>query len=195
MKASLSPLFLLLVSSAFAAGEVSLSIPAPAPVTDDILLAAIAEVETCNNPRMVGTHGERTRLQIAPATWVRFSRLPHSAAAYHPEETDRVARIYLASIRRRLKSRGLPETPFFIAAAWNVGPAWKVLPSSTVAYAERVEALVKAAQATPEVPQITKPAVPTIVVAESEIAESPPADAMAFTLPATRPLFRVADSN
>lgn len=193
MKSSLSLLFLLLVSSAFAAGEIS--IPTPAPASDDTLLSAIAVVETSNDSRKVGSHGERTRLQIAPATWVRFSRLPHSAAASHPQETDRVARAYLASIRRRLKSRGLPETPFFIAAAWNVGPGWRTLPSSTVSYAERVANLVKASPATPEVPPAAKSAVPTIAVVESGASESSPADMMVFTLPTTRPLFRVADSN
>jgi hypothetical protein len=193
MKASLSLLSLLLVSSAFA--SVEFSIPAPTPASDDALLAAIAEVETNNDRRKVGTHGERTQLQIAPATWVRCSRLPHSAAASHPQETDRVARAYLASIRSRLKSRGLPETPFFIAAAWNVGPGWKVLPSSTVSYAERVANLVKAAQATPEAPPAAKPAVPTIFVVESDVTEPSPIDTIVITIPTTRPLFRLAASN
>ena len=193
MKAPLSLLFLLLASNAFAAIE--FSIPTPAPASDEALLAAIAEVETSNNPRKVGTHGERTHLQIAPATWVRFSRLPHSASASHLQETDRVARAYLASIRSRLKSRGLPETPFFIAAAWNVGPGWKVLPSSTVSYAERVANLVQAAQATPEIPQAPKSVVPTIVVREAGASESPPADTIVVTVPTLRPFFRVANLN
>lgn len=198
MKAFLLLLSLLLVSRGFAANEVAFSIPSPTPASDQMLLAAIAEVETSNNSAKVGTHGERTRLQIAPTTWARFSRLPHSAAASHPEETDRVARVYLAYIRTRLKSRGVPETPFFIAAAWNVGPGWKTLPSSTVSYAERVANLVQASQSIfPSKPEsrpapalvLSKP-VPTIVV-----EESPAIEPMTFTLPTTRPLFRLADSN
>src|SRR5882724_1340006 len=140
MKSLLSFIFLLLVSTGFSAGVISIA-PA-APVSDDVLLSAIAEVETGNNSALVGHSGERTRLQIAPETWVRFSRLPHSVAAANPQETDRVARAYLASIRSRLKARGLPPTPFFMAAAWNVGPGWSRLPASTIAYAERVENLV-----------------------------------------------------
>jgi hypothetical protein len=144
MKSFLILLSLLFVSTGHAAGEISFSPPAPAVVSDDVLLRAIAEVESGNNSAMVGHSGERTRLQIAPETWVRFSRLPHSFAAANPQETDRVARAYLASIRSRLKARGLPATPFFMAAAWNVGPGWNKLPSRTVAYAERVENLVAA---------------------------------------------------
>jgi hypothetical protein len=144
MKSLQSFIFLLFVSTGFAGGMISIT-PA-APVSDDVLLSAIAEVETGNNSAMVGHSGERTRLQIAPETWVRFSRLPHSVAASHPQETDRVARAYLASIRNRLKSRGVPATPFFMAAAWNVGPGWTSLPSSTIAYAERVANLVAASQ-------------------------------------------------
>ncbi len=189
MKSSLSLLCLVLVSSAFATSEIAL--PTPVPASDDALLAAIAEVETSNNPSLIGSHGERTHLQIAPSTWVRFSQLPHSAAAAHPEETDRVARAYLASIRSRLKSRGLPETPFFIAAAWNVGPGWKVLPSGTAAYAERVANLVKAATATAAAP---KPAVPTIVV-EWDAPPATPTDTMVVTLSTTRPLFHLTLAN
>jgi hypothetical protein len=164
MKSLLLFVSLLVVSTGFAAGVISISPPAPAPVSDDVLLRAIAEVETGNNSAMVGHSGERTRLQIAPETWVRFSRLPHSSAAANPQETDRVARAYLASIRSRLKARGLPATPFFMAAAWNVGPGWSRLPSRTIAYAERVENLVAASRAIPPVPAAPAERVPVIPV-------------------------------
>src|SRR5882724_174932 len=150
MKSLLSFIFLLFASTGFSAGVISIA-PTP-PVSDDVLLSAIAEVETGNNSALVGHSGERTRLQIAPETWVRFSRLPHSVAASHPQETDRVARAYLASIRSRLKARGLPATPFFMAAAWNVGPGWNRLPSRTIAYAERVENLVAASRSVQPAP-------------------------------------------
>lgn len=164
MKSLLIAMSLLLVSTGVSAGVISFS-PA-APVSDDVLLSAIAEVETGNNSAMVGQSGERTRLQIAPETWVRFSRLPHSAAATHPQETDRVARAYLASIRSRLKSRGVPVTPFFIAAAWNAGPGWSSLPASTIAYADRVANLVAAA----------RPAQPVQVAAVAERVPVIPVD-------------------
>ncbi len=161
MKSLLVFVSLLFVSTGFSAGVISIT-PAT-PVSDDVLLSAIAEVETGNNSAVVGNSGERTRLQIAPETWVRFSHVPHSAAASHPQETDRVARAYLASIRSRLKSRGLPITPFFIAAAWNAGPGWSSLPSSTIAYADRVANLVAAAR-----PVAAKPVQPVQQVAVAE---------------------------
>lgn len=190
MKPLLVFIFLLLVSSGLAAGE--FSIPTPPPVSDDVLLAAIAEVETGNNSATIGRSGERTRLQIAPETWVRFSRLPHSAAAANREETDRVARAYLASIRTRLKSRGLPLTPFFIAAAWNVGPGWKTLPSCTVAYAERVANLVQTyrAEQAEVVQRASVKAVPMIAV-----LDLPESDAMAVAVPSVRPIFRPINLN
>src|SRR5882724_115195 len=187
MKSLLSFIFLLLVSTGFSAGVISIA-PA-APVSDDVLLSAIAEVETGNNSALVGHSGERTRLQIAPETWVRFSRLPHSVAAANPQETDRVARAYLASIRSRLKARGLPPTPFFMAAAWNVGPGWSRLPASTIAYAERVENLVVAGRpiqavqmAAPVQAAVAEP-VPVILV-DSALAPS----ATIVLAQSTRPL-------
>jgi hypothetical protein len=158
MKPLLPILFLLSVSVAFAASGISVSVPAPA--SDEVLLSAIAEVETGNNPSQLGRDGERTRLQILPETWRRFSRMPHSAA--NRAETDRVARAYLAVIRRRIHERGLPETAFFIAAGWNAGADWRHLTTGTVSYAERVANIV-AATAPPAatVPAAAKP-VPVI---------------------------------
>lgn len=145
MKSPLPILFVLSVSVGFAAVEFPL--PQAKPVSDEAMLAAIAEVETGNNPARLGSRGERTRLQILPATWRQFSQLPHSAA--NRAETDRVARAYLSHIRTRLKARGLPETPFFIAAGWNAGPGWKRLSRGTISYAERVANLAEVYQLNP----------------------------------------------
>jgi hypothetical protein len=153
-KATLSFALFFAASAVFAGNQVVLPTPEP-KVSDEVLLSAIAEVETGNNSSVLGHCGERTRLQILPETWRRFSKLPHSVSASNRAETDRVARAYLASIRDRLKLRGLPETPFFIAAAWNAGPGWKTLSSKTVAYAERVTNIVEASQ-----PHVTQPATP-----------------------------------
>lgn len=137
MKTTFPILFLLIVTAGFAA------VPTTKPVSDDVLLSAIATVETGNNPYRLGRYGERTRLQIMPETWREYSRLPHSAAASNRAETDRVARAYLKVIRERLKERGLPQTPYYIAACWNAGPSWRHLSSGTVAYAHRVENVVE----------------------------------------------------
>jgi len=176
-------LFSALISTGFAAG--SISVPLPKPASDEILLAAIAEVETGNNSAVLGHYGERTRLQILPDTWRRFSHLPFSASAANRAETDRVARAYLASIRERLRSRGLPETPFFIAAGWNAGPGWKTLSSGTVSYAERVANLVEAMQ----------PKRPSVPAAHTLAVEAPlPGGTMVVALNSTRPIFHLAES-
>ena len=167
-----------LVSLAVAFVVFGSSLAAAAPVSDDVLLSAIATVETGNNPSRLGHYGERTQLQILPQTWRRFSRLPHTQAASHPAETERVARAYLASIRERLKERGLPETPFYMAAAWNAGPAWRRLSPHTVSYARRVANLVEIADreerpAVADVKPAPEPAKPALVVDISRPAAAP----------------------
>jgi hypothetical protein len=137
-------LILSLLCISLRVGAAEATAPATAPVSDAALLSAIAEVESGNNPARVGRYGERTRLQILPTTWRQFSRLPHTAG--NRAETDRVARAYLSYIRTRIRERGLPETPFYIAAAWNAGPEWRRLHRGTVAYAQRVANLVEASQ-------------------------------------------------
>lgn len=139
MKFPLLTLSLLYISSTFAVAGMRAS--GSTSVSDTVLLRAIAQVETGNTPGKIGRYGERTRVQIMPATWRRFSRVPQSAG--DRAETNRVARAYLAYIRRRLRARGLPENTFYIAAAWNAGPCWHRLRRSTVNYAERVENLVR----------------------------------------------------
>jgi Transglycosylase SLT domain len=110
--------------------------------TDNEMIAAIAMKETGNNPLARGPSGERTSVQFMRRTWMQYSRLPHSMAALHPDEVDRVARAYLADIRRMLRERELPESPYFIAASWNAGINWTHISRRAQDYAECVESLV-----------------------------------------------------
>lgn len=147
MKVPLPTLFLVSVTVGCAAPK-KFTLPAvAAPVTDEVMLNAIAQVETGDNAARVGRFGERTQVQILPATWREYSHLPFSASARHPAETERVARKYLSHIRARLRARGLPETPFYIAASWNAGPCWRRLRPGTVDYARRVANIVAAQRA------------------------------------------------
>lgn len=155
MKFPLLTFCLLFVASRLSA-DVAFAVPSN-KVSDETLLAAIAEVETGNNPAKRGRFGERTELQIRPETWREFSRLPHSSAASNPAETERVARAYLGVIRKRLHARGLPETPFFIAASWNAGPGWRRLGRGTMAYAEHVANLVEEEVAATKRPETVEP--------------------------------------
>jgi hypothetical protein len=167
MKTLHTLLFLVSVLTGFAAPGIS--VPVTAPVSDDVLLSAIATVETGNNPARLGHRGERSQLQILPQTWRRYSRLPHSQAAVNPAETDRVARAYLAAIRQRLKERGLPETPYFIAAAWNAGPSWRHLTAGTASYAERVANIVATAPRVAAKPAVRTESVATTLTAETQV--------------------------
>lgn len=105
----------------------------------DKILDAIAKVETGLTPDAVGQQGERSRFQIMPATWARFSRAnQHTASLY---ETRRVARRVLAEIETVHLRRGLRVDAYGLALGWNAGPWARKYTGATLDYAERVEAL------------------------------------------------------
>jgi hypothetical protein len=113
------------------------------PVVSDLaILEAIAQVETGNKPSVRGRLGERTRFQILPATWRRYSTVPISRAAASLDEAERVARQHLQHIRSVLVARGIAQTVYNIAVAWNAGPDYARITRKTVDYASRVKALV-----------------------------------------------------
>jgi hypothetical protein len=110
----------------------------------DKILDAIAKVETGVRPDAVGQLGERSRFQIMPATWVRFSQAnQHTASLY---ETKRVARRVLAEIETVHRRRGLRVDAYGLALGWNAGPWARKYTGATLDYAERVEALAALAQ-------------------------------------------------
>lgn len=204
MKTLFHILFPLFVSIGLAANGISA--PVSAPVSDDVLLAAIATVETGNNPSRLGHCGERSQLQILPETWREFSRMPHSRAATNRAETERVARAYLSVIRHRLRTRGLPETPFYIAAGWNAGPGWRHLSSGTISYAERVANIVEdeevntpateaAVVSPPKTAIPTAPTRPVPVIALSEPATTGPVNLMALPSEHSGPRLYLLASN
>ena len=110
----------------------------------DKILDAIAKVETGLTPEAVGQRGERSRFQIMPATWARFSRAnQHTASLY---ETTRVARRVLAEIEKVHLRRGLRVDAYGLALGWNAGPWARKYTGATLDYAERVEALASLPQ-------------------------------------------------
>lgn len=118
----------------------SLLLPLPAFADHfDRVLDAIAKVETGVSPDAIGQQGERSRFQIMPATWARFSReSQHTATLY---ETKRVARRVLAEIEKVHRRRGLRVDAYGLALGWNAGPWARKYTGATLDYAERVEAL------------------------------------------------------
>lgn len=105
----------------------------------DVILDAIAKVETGLNPDAVGRRGERSRFQIMPATWIRFSQTEQHTASL--AETRRVARRVLAEIEKVHRRRGLRIDAYGLALGWNAGPWARRYSGATLDYAERVEAL------------------------------------------------------
>ncbi len=116
---------------------------------DSRLLAAIAQVETGNNPNAVGRKGERGIYQILPTTWAQYSKLPVEAAATDPGENDRVAREHLATLRLALCKRGLAMNAHALAGAWNLGEAGVMRSHNSKVhsdYADRVVNLMEASR-------------------------------------------------
>jgi len=110
----------------------------------DRILDAIAQVETGLSPNAVGRRGERSRFQIMPATWARFSHEDQPSASL--AETRRVARRVLAEIEAVHRRRGQRVDTYGLALGWNAGPWARKYSGATLDYAERVEALALLSQ-------------------------------------------------
>ena len=108
----------------------------------DRILDAIAKVETGVSPDAVGHRGERSRFQIMPSTWIRFSQSEQTAASL--DETRRVARQVLAEIEAVRRRRGLRVDIYGLALGWNAGPWARKYTVATLDYAQRVEAIAAA---------------------------------------------------
>jgi hypothetical protein len=109
-------------------------------IDPELVLRAIAEVETRSNPRRVGQLGERGMYQFRRETW-RQHTAEDFRRAHHPEISTTVARRHYDWITRELRHRGYEGTPYEVALAWNAG-LHRVLsgrvPSRSRHYAERV---------------------------------------------------------
>jgi hypothetical protein len=93
---------------------------------EDVLLDAIAQVESGNNPKAIGQCGERTEYQIMPGTWQRFSTVPFRDMPIVSRNHRRnVARLILQDLRREAVQRGcLVQSPQLLAGGWRHGPAF-----------------------------------------------------------------------
>jgi len=88
---------------------------------DEILLDAIAQVESANNPLAIGAAGERTEYQFMAATWSQYTRVPFIFAGRDRLLSRQVAREHLAWLRRELVARGFGDSPEVLAAGWRFG--------------------------------------------------------------------------
>jgi hypothetical protein len=105
----------------------------------DRVLDAIALVETGETPAAVGRRGERSKFQIMPTTWAKFSQTNQRLAS--PDEVRIVARQVLAEIEAVHLRRGLRVDAYGLALGWNAGARARRFSKGTIDYAERVAAL------------------------------------------------------
>lgn len=93
------------------------------PAALNSLLRALAQIESGNNPRARGRHGEISEYQITPAVWKESSaRLSRSLTLDHRLNSKLLASYHLGVIRASLRQAWRREpTPAEIYSAWNCG--------------------------------------------------------------------------
>lgn len=117
--------------------------PAPAPSPDlEALLWAIRQVETGDNPRRVGSLGERSAYQFMRATWEQHTRWRFELNAQNPTIADEVARRHARWIFREMERQRMGTEVIFFAAAWHYG-ASVMARHARSDYARRVDALYR----------------------------------------------------
>jgi hypothetical protein len=107
-------------------------------------LEAIHRVENPLDLSRPGSHGELGAYQFRQGTWHMHTDLPFERALDRYDSEEVAVRHY-EWLRRGLARNGLPQTPYYIALAWNGGLASVVRGRSSKSahnYAERVSNLV-----------------------------------------------------
>ena len=110
----------------------------------DSFLSAVALVETGNNPRAVGSKGERGLYQFTRATWKQHTKLSHYKA-HDPSYSQVIAKKHYDWLYSNLSLKGYPPSPYWLAVAWNTGLKRTTsgrFPRVSRRYAERVKNLV-----------------------------------------------------
>ena len=112
----------------------------------EALLEAMAKIESNNNPRAVGQHGEHGLLQIKPEVWQMFTKVSFNRA-FEPELNRQIAREYIIYLQHQLRMKlGRNPTVDEVTAAYNGGLARferrgyrvKLMPKSTVIHVSKV---------------------------------------------------------
>ena len=93
-------------------------------ISRDYFLAAIAEVESRNNPNAIGPKGERSAYQITRRTWEQHDpRHPFGMFANNPAIALRVASEHYYWLIASLKQIGLDPSALNLATCWRLGLA------------------------------------------------------------------------
>lgn len=89
-------------------------------IDEDVFLAAIRAVESGDNSRAVGRHGELSAYQFTARTWSEHTNAPH-LWAQSSGFADKIARKHLAWLEARLVQRRISPTVCALAGAWRYG--------------------------------------------------------------------------
>ena len=102
-----------------------MNLPPPEPaihvqarLSDEAYLKAISQIESGDNDSAVGLHGERSRYQIKPLVWHRYTP---SQKFTDPDVARFIARKHLRHIRAILAGGGVRETPKIVGMFWRLG--------------------------------------------------------------------------
>ena len=105
---------------ALAAPTAAASLPAyDKPVSADVMLWAIAQVETGDDNLKIGQAGERSRWQIGMAEWYSHTDENFAYATFNPLLARRIAESHLERLTALLVKRGLVPTPSRLYRKWN----------------------------------------------------------------------------
>lgn len=107
-------------------------------------LDAIHRVENPQDLTRPGKHGELGAYQFRRGTWRMYTKVPFERALDR-SQSEEIAIQHYEWLRRGLARNGLPQTPYYIALAWNGGLASVVNGRSSRSshdYAARVSNLV-----------------------------------------------------
>jgi hypothetical protein len=81
---------------------------------------SMAQVESANNPHLVGPVGELGVFQFTSTTWYQHTKTPFSHAV-NTEISNTVATRHTDWICAQLVSKGITPTAAWIALCWNYG--------------------------------------------------------------------------
>jgi hypothetical protein len=89
------------------------------PVPAEVMLWAIAQVETGDDNSKIGRAGERSRWQLGMAEWYSHTGENFAYATFNPVLARQIAGQHLERLTTLLLKRGLLPTPSRLYRKWN----------------------------------------------------------------------------
>ena len=111
-----------------------------------LFLAALAAVESGNNPSAIGGHGERSQFQMVEAVWRQHAAPgePFELATTNPAKAEEIAEKHVIWLTRELERHHTAVTVENLAITWHGGLGAALVTGHTPAqgdYANRIAAI------------------------------------------------------